>query len=535
MESATTIAEHLDFILAGASRRRKAPRWPPDIFALASSLLFVSGGYCAASCNWPPRGNPRSWVKRTKLVGRGWRRDFNTAVPKRVQELWTTLLKSKSLKVSDLPQNLPVCLVLIELVATADEASAGAGVPFDPASRDDFYSQVEVLLGLSNASSTGANLCDETRNSVIRVLPKMLAPQSGFTQRSFSHHLALTVGSEIHPYWYAANVQPDSKSLDLLILPWPIKISRTDFREVPPTNATMRNVANGYAFFEFAHKNRIETSNDVLLAVKQAALVGGHVDAVVLPEYALSEEEFDRISQILLLQGIYLIAGIKGSRNAIGTLENYARFNIPWGGYSVPVRQSKHHRWKLDPPQIKNYDLPLSKRKQFWEHIPIKDRTLTFLCMRDWLALCVLICEDLARPDPVGDLIRAVGPNLVIALLLDGPQLKTRWSSRYATTLADDPGSSVLTLTCGGMTRLSKPPSGKANTSAGKIALWKDVRGQAHEIDIRNGEAALVHIEVEEREEWTADGRGNNGVSGHPILKKVMYWGKNKRVREYAV
>jgi hypothetical protein len=28
----------------------------------------------------------------------------------------------------------------------------------------------------------------------------------------------------------------------------------------------------------------------------------------------------------------------------------------------------------------------------------------------------VLICEDLARQDPAADLIRAVGPNLLIAL-----------------------------------------------------------------------------------------------------------------------
>jgi len=52
--------------------------------------------------------------------------------------------------------------------------------------------------------------------------------------------------------------------------------------------------------------------------------------------------------------------------------------------------------------------------------------------------LTVLICEDLARLDPVNDLVRAVGPNLVMSLLMDGPQLTTRWPARYATVLADD-------------------------------------------------------------------------------------------------
>jgi hypothetical protein len=60
--------------------------------------------------------------------------------------------------------------------------------------------------------------------------------------------------------------------------------------------------------------------------------------------------------------------------------------------------------------------------------------------------------EDLARPDPVGDLVRSVGPNLVIALLMDGPQLRARWSGRYAMSLADDPGSFVLSVTSLGTT-----------------------------------------------------------------------------------
>ena len=44
----------------------------------------------------------------------------------------------------------------------------------------------------------------------------------------------------------------------------------------------------------------------------------------------------------------------------------------------------------------------------------------------------VLICEDLARQEPAAELIRAVGSNLVIALLMDGPQLNNRWPARYA-------------------------------------------------------------------------------------------------------
>jgi hypothetical protein len=67
------------------------------------------------------------------------------------------------------------------------------------------------------------------------------------------------------------------------------------------------------------------------------------------------------------------------------------------------------------------------------------------------LVLTALVCEDLAHNDEIAQLIRSVGPTAVINLLLDGPQLTSRWTARYASVLADDPGSAVLTLTSCGM------------------------------------------------------------------------------------
>jgi hypothetical protein len=68
-----------------------------------------------------------------------------------------------------------------------------------------------------------------------------------------------------------------------------------------------------------------------------------------------------------------------------------------------------------------------------------------------------LVCEDLAQNDDVAALIRSVGPTIVLTVLLDGPQLTSRWAARYASVLADDPGSAVLTLTSFGMARRSRP------------------------------------------------------------------------------
>ncbi|HEV2646270.1 MAG TPA: hypothetical protein VGU46_07905 [Acidobacteriaceae bacterium] len=454
-----------------------------------------------------------------------------------MQTLWKKLLEAKGTPILDLQQDKAKCAILIELLATADEASVGAGVPFYPAFNDEFDTTAETLLAISN-SDGGANLCDEIRDRSVRVLPKMHAPQSGLTLRSFSHHLAYLGNSEIRPFWGPAGTAPiGDRALDILLLPWPLKISAKSFKKVNPAEATMRNLPDKFGFFTFQHKNSDTLIEEVLKAVRSAcAECKTSIDAVIMPELALTTTEYEQLSSILFSQGMYLIAGVGGEPNTDGTTENSVRFNVPLFNHKIPISQTKHHRWKLEESQITNYGLSLPKRLQLWEHIPIGDRSLTFICLRDWLALCVLICEDLARPDPVGDVIRAVGPNLVITLLLDGPQLEGRWSGRYATALADDPGCSVLTLTSAGMTALSNPPGGKLpRKNHGKVALWKDRRGKAHVIDIGKGDAALLHIEVEEREEWIADGRGNEGVSGYPLLKNVCLFKNHKKVKAYNV
>ena len=79
--------------------------------------------------------------------------------------------------------------------------------------------------------------------------------------------------------------------------------------------------------------------------------------------------------------------------------------------------------------------------------------------------------------DARADVLRAIGPNLVVALLMDGPQIVQRWPGRYATVLADDPGSSVLTVNSYGLVRRGnavrkarKPPEDGNDA----VILWKE-------------------------------------------------------------
>jgi hypothetical protein len=184
------------------------------------------------------------------------------------------------------------------------------------------------------------------------------------------------------------------------------------------------------------------------------------------------------------------------------------------------LMQDKHHRWLLDGPQIRQYGLEntLDPEIRWWENSIVDPRQLLFFSVGSWLTFCTLICEDLARVDPVSKLIRGIGPNLVFALLMDGPQLQTRWSGKYATVLADDPGSSVLTVSSLGMIKLSQPPEGVLRTRV--VALWKDARnGTPRQIELpEDHHGVLLSLGCEWTEEYSADGRGDRNSAAYLTL-----------------
>jgi hypothetical protein len=180
-------------------------------------------------------------------------------------------------------------------------------------------------------------------------------------------------------------------------------------------------------------------------------------------------------------------------------------------GDLLTFHQSKHHRWRLDEGQILRYGLEkeLDPKKKWWENIDLHDRKLQFsVDSRDGV-IAALVCEDLARHEPVLPAISAVGPSLVVALLMDGPQLETRWSARYATVLAEDPGSSVLTLTSVGL--IKKSNSGP--TTGHKIGLWKDrERPQPIELVLPDGFQGLILSLISKTgEQRTLDSRSDGG------------------------
>lgn len=348
------------------------------------------------------------------------------------------------------------------------------------------------------------------RDSVC-VLGKQHTPQRGATLRSLSHNLALYLPNDITARWigpYARAVPgDDGKTLNLLLLPWPERVDSNDFRPARP----IKGGDGGGGWFEYkpVKPMRLQTFKRRLRnAISVAGGTARRIDAIIFPELALSMEEYHAASDIAVESGIMLICGVRipGDRHELGI--NACAVQVAGGALAkqsgrlsfVPAMrlvQSKHHRWCLDSEQARAYQLAgqITTLRNVWEGTQIRSRVLHFVTLGSWMTWSVLICEDLARQDPAADLIRAVGPNLLIALLMDGPQLRGRWPSRYASVLAEDPGTSVLTLTSLGMAERSRPifqETGQRAESIRAIALWRDVESGEHEITLDAGDNACV-------------------------------------------
>jgi len=247
---------------------------------------------------------------------------------------------------------------------------------------------------------------------------------------------------------------------------------------------------------------------------------GKEVHGVVLPEVALDWDIYDALARTLLVKRPaveLLMSGVSRDCNGTaGNLVTTSLFHSIEGTQFVETHsRMKHHRWCLDGDQVRGYGLEkeLDPEALWWEHLEVEERVLNIDVLRQ-STITAVICEDLARVDPGVASLRLLGPNLVVALLMDGPQLKNRWPAQYAGTLAQDPGSSVLSLTSLGLIRRSNLTYKKEGRV---IAFWKNyperptsTKPQWMELDLgASSQAIMLSLEGKTAKESTLDGRPN--------------------------
>ena len=510
---------------------RNLPYWPPDLFAVAATIATISGCYARTRylCGFGDCKYDEMWRNHVGQIGREYGQGI---INPELQRAWKTLQACKMPVDSSGDENEVWWDATMLLLAASDEAAQGVGFAYAgtrvaylvwdaylaaKSKRDDVLPYVPHSLGV------------EVPPQQACIQPKTRTPQIGCTPRALSHNLALLppIG-EVKTHWdYAISETDDGgEPLNVLLVPFPYWIPGGSFKRrsiaEPPRSPRASLFDIDQKWLEGVDADAFAAFLENLITAARKEVDSVH--AVVLPEAALTDDMATKVAKRLAATANIelFVSGVTAKENE-HSIQNCTYSAVYKSGEIVASwLQAKHHRWKLDDTQIRRYHLGhvLGKRNAWWEAIDVSGRECHFFVFRHGASLAVLICEDLARIDPVQNVVRAVGPNLVIAVLMDGPQLERRWPGRYATVLADDPGSAVLTLTSLGLIRRSQMPSDEGDRH---VALWKESLGTAQQLELpRNAHALLLTLSPSQEENVTADGRSDGEATQRLSLTSVI-------------
>jgi hypothetical protein len=376
--------------------------------------------------------------------------------------------------------------------------------------------------------------------TVARVVPKSRTPTLGCTMRTLSHHIAMVPPQgvvDVNWYREPGDSWTTHECLNIVAVPFPFNIAANCFTPVAEVAEKPAPPAKAWGWFHVSQRwleksgrrpddgspnddnSRNNVRDFILALLKRGSIECGRVHGLLLPEMSL-----DWLTYCLLVDAIcdralgdygssleFLIAGSASNHeNSRGNFVLTTTFSTNGNGdiQAITFCRAKHHRWQLDGSQISEYALAsaLDPTRNWREGNELPRREIGLTVVRRNSMFTTMVCEDLARSEPVHEPLRSVGPNIVFVLLMDGPQLPERWSARYATALADDPGSSVLTLTSLGLIRRSNL-TGRYPWK-NEIGIWKEDTGKSVTIKCPSGSHAIViTLSAETTSETTFDGR----------------------------
>lgn len=396
------------------------------------------------------------------------------------------------------------------------------------------------------------SICLAASEDIFCVLPKGRTPDIGCTIRSLSQNLSLHPASGVlQTGWRQVPLSdlgpPDKTPFNCLFIPFPYEINPSSFKVTPG--------GKNWNWFELeqkwlptsggAVKKFLKFIDGLVDEANSACGAGVKINTILFPEYSLTWDLHDKIVDHIQSQRDkcqksgkecryssfeFLISG--ASESCVGDKGNFVLTTQIVDSYdgavkrktAVSTSRTKHHRWQITPYQITSYGLeegfenpdpdtdePLPA---YWEKIDIPRRRIHTNQFRNESILATLICEDLARAEPVHKYVRAVGPNIIFVLLMDGCQIASRWPARYAMGLAEDPGSAVVTLTSRGLVALSNKQrtlDDDKNEPNWNVGLSRNPGGTPKALDCPPGkQAVLMTFRAKNSEELTIDGRFKN-------------------------
>lgn len=472
----------------------------------------------------------------------------------------------------------------LSLMMIADEAAEGVGTNLQSgcktidllqysaiSRRKQLLGSVDLTAKLQTSLGSRSTFARTVNSSLTSVFPKLRISTSGCSHRNFSKNLAfLPRAGKVRCHWHMPPkpiVDDRERPIDILVVPYPYEIPSKAFREVHDPASSMERlhgedqdearVRVGWSNFEMTQtwledEDPIELAKNLLKSAKKDV---SSVNGVVFPEYSLTYDHFIRLCEELKAiekKLEFIVAG--SSSNCEAELDpTKENSRVPNGNHvmtcvwhrvldqpnttedpnhntenqdkAIVSSRRKHHRWMLNSQQLGQYALTssLDPRIDWWEAHSIGSRELHFFPFREKSVFTSMICEDLARSDPCHEVLRNIGPNLVFVLLMDGPQIPSRWSARYASSLSDDPGSSVLTVTSRGLIDRSNKTHEHDKQSA--VAFFSSPFGQTPILlpdDGAKGILVTLTAELQPRQQ-TIDGRRDHSArtwrmsSTHPI------------------
>jgi hypothetical protein len=177
-------------------------------------------------------------AEEMKRLGEAWRGTVlkGNPPPSEVRTAWKSLMKAHKAPVMDIdiPDHQNSLKALLDLLAMADAACAGFGVPHgsEHQHEEPLLKQVNELLNVPFIERGASTLAKHLDPQMLCVLPKIRTPQTGLTIRSLSHHLAIWPRDEISPMWAVLDTAQkdwECARFNLLLLPWPYEIGTAQF------------------------------------------------------------------------------------------------------------------------------------------------------------------------------------------------------------------------------------------------------------------------------------------------------------------
>lgn len=233
-------------------------------------------------------------------------------------------------------------VMMLELLAIADEASAGIGfVPRKDGTPISAGVVARHFAALRPGTSTWrapSTLCKTVPPGQYCVQPKSRTPQVDCTLRSLSHNLALLPAiGEVTTSYYVSPAPMNGRAPNLLLVPFPCEV---DDGFVVGGPAPRRE---GWGHFEVSQTWLPSQSADRVFSFLRALVQsagsqsGRKVHGVVLPELPLSKADADAVAERLARSGLRIF--ITGARWSYGLkLDTRVRW---WERIDVANRSSR--------------------------------------------------------------------------------------------------------------------------------------------------------------------------------------------------